>query len=164
MGVVREIRENLDYGAVINTQLSRIAYLRTNLYVVIEGQLQRMISTEDGFRNYLLSVEALYAILLPELKANAEKYLDLARLLYLYYREYFDKRRKHLDVSEVKKKIEDVKAKLPNNVLEKISSSPSIYHWLAFIVDLALEEMLKKLNEAGLLLGGKKVTVKLAGK
>ncbi|OYT54732.1 MAG: hypothetical protein B6U76_07120 [Desulfurococcales archaeon ex4484_217_2] len=123
-----------------------------------------MISTEDGFRNYLLSVEALYAILLPELKANAEKYLDLARLLYLYYREYFDKRRKHLDVSEVKKKIEDVKAKLPNNVLEKISSSPSIYHWLAFIVDLALEEMLKKLNEAGLLLGGKKVTVKLAGK
>ena len=191
MSLIKEPREKVDYTYVINMQLDRIAAIRSKKNVVRDEQPPFDIVGTNALW-YLSHVEALYAILLPELRGNALKYLKLARNLLGIYgnieslrkeREKVETDLKHPyttpeEIEEAKRKLKEIKERikelskakeeilkeLPADVQENIRTVVFVYEKVFFIVDKALEEMLVKLNDAGLLLSGKKVRVSVAGK
>lgn len=133
----KEFSEHVDYGFVINAQLNRIAEARSKLCGV-EGCPSVASYSVEALNVYYHHVSTLYAILLPELRGDAGMYLEaVARIDYL-------KRGKPSD--EVSKELNEIKEKLGTlNVLE--------------LIDKALEVMLVRLSEAGLLMRSRSVKV-----
>lgn len=60
---------------------------------------------------------------------------------------------------KLKEEMKRLVDELPEDVRDRISNCWFLYKRIALIVDKALEEMITKLNEAGLLLRGKVVKV-----
>ncbi len=198
-----EISEKVDYGAVINMHLNRIAAIRSELYHVEEGISRTPFDPiERVFLKYLSAAEALYTILLPELRGESRKYLLSARRIYHLHKrlnkieeeiereqdiadsiestkELLWKDKSRLEAEKAKlyekiKKLEEKAKELENkiektieslgqDVLENWRSARYLYHKMMFIVDKAIEEMVKQLNEAGLLMRGKNVRVSTIG-
>ena len=178
MSLVKEFREKVDYTYVINIQLDRIGEMRSKIF-----QVQNPLDDQPlkwSFLTYLSHVEALYTILLPELRGNARKYLKIARKLFIIetkgynlsreleeLKKYYKSKER---IDEVEKQLNELKEEWEKTLKELskdgVEAETTGFLWarLAYVVDKAVEEMLRKLNEAGLLLGGKKVMVGVAGK
>jgi len=190
MSLVKEPKERVDYAYVINMQLNRIASIRSKMM-----QEQPESAFHDILKRnalwYLAHVEGLYAILLPELRGNARKYINIARKLVRIIdridalkKEKEDLERSQNDpflrkpesvyrakLVKIEEKYEELKAKrkalyneLPEEIRNLVENSVFMYEPVFYVVDAALEEMLVRLNEVGLLLSGKKVKVSVAGK
>jgi len=155
-----ESYEKVDYGYVINMQLNRIAEIRSKLGGIDEegSYLVRVLN------EYLFHVDTLFAILLPELRGDSEKYLVAAfrmgileaKLRKIKSELEWETKSKEADkekVEELKKRRDEIEEQL-----KKIKEEYGVKEVLR-LVDKALEEMLKKLNEANLLLRGKTVKV-----
>lgn len=172
-----ETRESVDYAYVINLQLDRIANMRSRIFQAAPENIPFRSSQMWNFLMYLSHVESLYAMLLPELRGDSGKYLETAKKLYWYetninrleeklkdLEEYHRKEREEIEsvkaeIERLKKERIKIMADLPMEVKKSVAAIG--YYWVryVYVVDKALEEMLKKLNEAGLLLHGKSVKI-----
>jgi len=162
-----EPRESIDYVYVIHAQLDRVAKARTQLY---KNGLS-VNPFETGVTNYLFALESLHAILLPELRGNSKKYINLAwKLLYLdmAIEGTRGKERNSITIPPYKsqsdkltKLKEERERIIPKDVKEQLYEMCyyMAYRAAALVADKALEEMLRKLNEAGLLIRGKAIKV-----
>ena len=162
MSIVREPRDRIDYGYVINFQLDRIAKARSELYQKTSGTVFQDVIKSNALK-YLAHVEALYSILLPEIRGEAEKYLAAARELYTIRsrleRDEFRGRRR-----ELTEKIKEVYVRLPEDVARRLEKKIFLYEDVVLLADKALEILLTRLNEAGLLLSGRRIMIGVAGK
>jgi len=192
MGEYFEVYEKVDYGNVINTQLSRIARARS-LLLEHKGNTLGLSTGLYNTLTYLNHVEALYTILLPSLRGDSGKYLDTARRL-----AYIIKKVKEIDIpgtcvdkdtdlwillnydlsdwgeepseneedescekylEEIKEYMNKLLSELPEDLRNKVKSSSFEHEGVVFIIDKALEEMITKLDSAGLLMRGKPIKV-----
>lgn len=184
MGEYFETYEKVDYGSVINTQLSRIARARS-LLLEHKGNTLGLSTGLYNTLTYLNHVEALHTILLPSLRGDSGKYLDIARRL-----AYLIKKMKEIDeipgkcfdedaslegeelseneeinesckkyIEEFEEHLDKLLSELPEDLRNKVRSSSFEHEGVAFIIDKALEEMITKLDNAGLLMKGKPVKV-----
>ena len=186
---LRETKDKMDYVMVVNRHLDRVAEVRSRVY--LEKIKKYHTSNYDAWRenvlDYLGTVEALYSLLLPSLRGNAGQLLAKARKLLMTIDDlldivlYMDGRyevvRKLPWIQKLREsgQLETTKENLEreyNNLLNEIpkeyknklgSAVQPLDHVVAFI-DLALEEMLKRLDKAGLLLSGKSVSLGVIGK
>lgn len=155
---VFETTETIDYSIVVNRQLDRIASIRSGISKYLERKYDFDMEVQEvAFWDYLLSVETLHKILLPYLRGNSLKYIILAKELHKVIRRLA--RCSDRNCEELKKKRNEILKKLPKETFDNIVSSLLYYDQLSQIIDLALEEMLKQLNEAGLLMRGRTVSV-----
>ncbi|RLE87056.1 MAG: hypothetical protein DRN04_18660 [Thermoprotei archaeon] len=171
-----ETRESVDYAYVINLQLDRIANMRSRIFQEPEKVPFKSLGVW-GFLMYLSHVESLYAMLLPELRGDSGKYLKIAKTLYWYETDIDRLEKKLKDLEQyswtkreekeaVKAEIERLRKEkirilneLPEDVRENVRTIKYLWIHFVYVIDKALEEMLKKLNEAGLLLHGKSVKI-----
>ena len=152
---VFESRESIDYVYVIHRQLDRIATIRTQINIITPER-----NEADRLKEYIAAVEALYTVLLPELRGNAGEYIRRA------YRIYFLLQKIRDSSGEEKSKLKEVMFKvLPKEVLSFLSYTGFYlnYQPAVLVLDLALEEMIKRLNAAGLLIRGREVVVSAVG-
>jgi len=156
-----ELYEKVDYGSVINLHLSRVMYVRGKLFTDMGGSLLKD-RTLHNVEVYIDHVEALYTVLLPPLRGESRKYLDIANSYLRYYMMLEGAKENKEEGGNEDKLKEEMKRlvdELPEDVRDRISNCWFLYKRIALIVDKALEEMITKLNEAGLLLRGKVVKV-----
>lgn len=149
-----EIREKVDYGYVINLRLSRIAEARSNLFI------KHNSSPMENVRVYMDHVEALYAILLPELRDDAGKFLELANKVFFMMKDLEDiddKNKKREIWNQISKLLDEYGVR---NELKNIMKGRVFLHSVvAFIIDEALSRIIERLNTAGLLLRGRVIKV-----
>ncbi|MEM1766147.1 MAG: hypothetical protein QXY89_07165 [Zestosphaera sp.] len=165
-----ETSEKADYGFVINRQLDRVARVRTH----VPRDMKESYSEAMFFWlfNYIMALEALYALLIPELKdEEVREMLSTAAYLNILHQRCFseieyradprDERAAELLKTNPKcvkfrEKIDEVmnKYKIP-----RVSYISAIF----YLCDKALEVMLAKLNTSGLLMRGRVVKLGLSG-
>jgi len=181
--------QTVDYVFTINRQLDRIAEARSNI-IAYNTDFPEI----TGFIRYLSSVEALYALLLKELRGNAAKYLGLARKAYnlifdlnellkeldgcprnqaqnqeqgerdlrgLFSTCPKDAPEKWKRVDEIKADLKAIKAEIGNDG-RAVDYPITKFHLAIFVVDRALEEMITRLDQAGLLIKGRKLHLGVA--
>jgi hypothetical protein len=133
-----EYWEQADYGSVLNAQLDRVAYLRSKV-----GQPAMFSSYREQALPYSFAVEALYMLLLPELREGLEEILLLV---------------KKLRVARGAEEIEELIEQLPEPYRSLAEASPPSFAFV-YASDYLLERILERLNKAGLLLRGRAVKV-----
>jgi|GEM_PF-3356844 len=150
--IVRETREQLSYTYVINAQLDRIARIRSLL--VEEGVEISSSHFINKIFNYVKSVEALHAILLPELRGSSTQLLILANRV-------FDLERSTTRKEDGEAKEEEIEIMKLLGLWDEFKARGQclVGELTMRIADKALEEMLVNLNRAGLLLPGRVVKV-----
>lgn len=197
----RELYETVDYTYVVNKQLMEVAKARSRIFRRT-GEYENAETDYTVFQ-YYMSVETLYSILLPWLRGDSGKYLEIAHDLFNIYLELngiegwhecdiSEERIKKLSrkeeesnnrsreeghgfainflpiVSDEWKKCREVEEllveeyrileKLPKNFRKSLKKK-GLFHRIALILDLAVEEMIKQLDNAGLLIRGRSVSV-----
>lgn len=144
MSFKREVFEKVDYGAVINFHLNRVAEARSNLPVV-KNLITPAGHSLSQLNRYFYAVDTLRAILLPNLRGGAERYLRAAREA-LNIIDLLEDSPNPEEEERLRGALEELKRKFGTSDPLKL-------------IDKALEEMLTKLNEAGLLLRDRWVAV-----
>jgi hypothetical protein len=171
--VFEEVKEKADYGAVINQHLMRIVAVRS---VIFRTGSRTVV---DNVADYLYAVESLYSILLPELRGDSREYLDLGFQMLRVVSDWFNaktscEQREMIprinpcsdaewdEVKRLEDRIAEFVEGLPTDLRERMTRLPyyNYYHrGIVMLADKALEEMLVRLNEAGLLMRGTPVRV-----
>ena len=146
--------EKVDYGYVINRLLLRIAEVKGDLLkprpdVVVGDSSLRNVA------DYLYHVEALHTILIPELRGASTKYLDVASRLLTLLNDLQECKDDKDRVRELERKASELLEELPKDLAEKVASQRYYHKMVSLIIDKALEEMLQRLYESGLLIKGK---------
>jgi len=153
MALQFEYTQMINYADIINRQLDRIAHIRTYVHKYIGSDIY---SPHDPYlllaREYISAIETLYIILLPELRGEADKYILLAKKF------YFKISGKRNDIND--EEVAEIMSHLPEKYLKFIQGHgdfPGLF--VFYFLDAALEEMLVNLNQAGLLIQGRTVSV-----
>lgn len=168
LSVMRESYDKVDYAMVLNAQLNRIMVARS----VVSSKSQLL-----GYRKYLDSVEALYFMLLPQLRGNAWPYIELAnKILFTLIPALGVWNNLNcsgileagLEASQDKEKCLRLKKAIDQvvNDIGRFTDLPPtpFYEKLAvYSLDRALEIMVANMDRAGLLLRGKTVLVGAVG-
>jgi hypothetical protein len=133
-----EYWERADYGSVLNAQLDRVAAQRSEI-----GQISPFETSRLRGIAYSFAVEALYMLLLPELREGLEEPLMLM---------------KKMRVSEDAEEIDELVERLPEPYRGLAKASPRGIEFV-YASDYLLSLILERLNKAGLLLRGRAVKV-----
>ncbi len=179
-----ESRENIDYVYVVHKQLDRIAQIRTRLY--------ESVGTEERYplldalmlgrvQHYLAAVETLYSVLHPSLRGGAQEWLSKARrairiceqlqsLLMMKRKPEGGLRQDRTGkVTADAQKLEEEIRKLREELLSLLppehreEARGSLIHEIPLrLIDAALEEILRRLDAAGLLMRAEKIRVGVA--
>lgn len=133
-----EYWERADYGSVLNAQLDRVAALRSQT-----ARSSAYATYRQQGLLYSFAVETLYMLLLPELREGLEEPLMLM---------------KKLRVADSEEEIEALVEQLPEPYKSLAEASPQGFEFV-YASDYLLEQILERLNKAGLLLRGRTVKV-----
>jgi len=130
---------------VINRQLDRVAEARSSVFKATKWDVSSSVSY-SRLLDYLSALEALHALLLPELKDDVREILSSVK--YLAYK--YSKCREEKDCERL----------VAEEIGELANKYGLQYKMLSFYVlfdlcDKALEIMMTNLNRAGLLMRGK---------
>jgi len=168
MTTIYQEKDKIDYGAVINVHLMRIARVRSRI-ATWGGARGDILDTKTGVTAYFYTVDTLYNILLPQLRGRAGEYLDQAFYLlsaymhfatYRYQEENSPTSKWREYYAQEREKWEKIYLKRIEELPEDIEVKLDLYHRpIVELIDKALEEMLIKLNEAGLLMRGSPIKV-----
>jgi len=148
----KEPRERFDYAHVVNAQLNRVARARS--FLVSQGNAINAFSLDKAF-SYVKAVEALHAILLPRLRGESKKYLRLARKA-LAIECALANARNRRERRELEAKLAECARELGG---EEVGEPLFLGEISIAFADKALEEMLSKLDGAGLLLSERTIKV-----
>lgn len=178
---MQEVKAGFDYVSVINTHLLKILEVRSRLHEEGKGIILYNSGTKVvrdsllyNIRTYYDHVRSLYAVLLPDLRGKSSYYLDIAYKLILNIikklrletkiKEEVGYLYKESEVEEAKKKLERVNSKienllnnLPEEDLENIKDIDN-HSRVIYLIDRGLEEIITKLNNAGLLMRSNKIS------
>lgn len=161
-----EVSEKVDYGYVINRQLDRIARVRSAVYKDLDSDIfsEKNVKPVNRLYDYLFALEALHAILLPELRGDTREILAhvkaLAPRVAEFMRNYCGWTEDSGTTSEWCVQLrEELRPKIES--LRKRYGIRSVHPLFALfeLADLALERMLVGINDAGLLMRSRPVRV-----
>ena len=170
-----EYTQRINYADIINRQLDRIAQIRTYVLKYMSQDVPSPLTPYLALaREYISAIETLYVVLLPELRGESDKYIILAKKFYSKLMEEEKIENKGIPIDdgnpldeetqkrhyELQEEIAEILSFLPEKFLkftQGYKDFPGLF--VFYFLDAALEEMLVRLNQAGLLIQGRTVSV-----